>query len=71
MCIRDSLWWVYVSNNQPIYYAVGYGGQYIIIDESKALVIAVTSSARSSAKYRDQLLDIIFGTVISSFSEVD
>ena len=65
------LWWVYVSNNQPIYYAVGYGGQYIIIDESKALVIAVTSSARSSAKYRDQLLDIIFGTVISSFSEVD
>ena len=65
------LWWVYVLNNQPIYYAVGYGGQYIIIDESKALVIAVTSSARSSAQYRDQLLDVIFGKVMSSFSKVN
>ena len=65
------LWWIYISNNQPIYNAVGYGGQYIIIDESKALVIAVTSSARSSAQYRDQLLDVIFGTVISSFSKVN
>ena len=48
---------------------MGYGGQYIIIDESKALVIAVTSSARSSAQYRDQLLDVIFGKVMSSFSK--
>ena len=45
------LWWINISNGQPIYYAVGYGGQYIIIDESRALVIAVTSSAGSSSQY--------------------
>ena len=64
------LWWINISNGQPIYYAVGYGGQYIIIDESRALVIAVTSSAGSSSQYRNQLLDIIFSDLINSFDKV-
>ena len=64
------LWWINISNGQPIYYAVGYGGQYIIIDESRALVIAVTSSAGSSSQYRNQLLDIIFSNLINSFDKV-
>ncbi len=64
------LWWINISNGQPIYYAVGYGGQYIIVDESRALVIAVTSSAGSSAQYRNQLLDLIFSNLINSFDKV-
>jgi len=64
------LWWVNISNGQPIYYAVGYGGQYIIVDESRALVIAVTSSAGSSAQYRNQLLDLIFSNLINSFDKI-
>ena len=64
------LWWINISNGQPIYYAVGYGGQYIIIDESRALAIAVTSSAGSSSQYRNQLLDIIFSDLINSFDKV-
>ena len=64
------LWWINISNGQPIYYAVGYGGQYIIVDESRALVIAVTSSAGSSAQYRNQLLDLIFSNLINSFDKI-
>jgi len=64
------LWWINISNGQPIYYAVGYGGQYIIIDESRALVIAVTSCAGSSSQYRNQLLDTIFSDLINSFDKV-
>ena len=64
------LWWINISNGQAIYYAVGYGGQYIIVDESRALVIAVTSSAGSSAQYRNQLLDLIFSNLINSFDKI-
>lgn len=64
------LWWMRLINGEKMYYAAGYGGQYIMIIPSKALVIAITSSTRDSGNYGSDLNRIFYNDIIGSFSSL-
>ena len=64
------LWWMRLINDEKMYYAAGYGGQYIMIIPSKALVIAITSSTRDSGNYGSDLNRIFYNDIIGSFSSL-
>ena len=64
------LWWMRLINGEKMYYAAGYGGQYIMIIPSKALVIAITSSTRDSGNYGSNLNRIFYNDIIGSFSSL-
>ena len=65
------LWWMRLVNGEKMYYAAGYGGQYIMIVPSKALVIAITSSTRDSGDYGSNLNRIFYNDIIGSFSSLN
>ena len=52
-------------------YAAGYGGQYIMVVPTRALVVAITSSSRYSGEYGNDLNRIFYDDIIGSFSRVD
>ena len=62
------LWWTTQINGEHVYYAAGYGGQYIIVVPTRALVIAATSSSRPVAGYGNDLRSIIVNEIVTSFS---
>jgi CubicO group peptidase (beta-lactamase class C family) len=64
------LWWMRLVDGAKMYYAAGYGGQYIMIVPSKALVIAITSSTRDSGDYGSDLNRIFYNDIIGSFSSL-
>ena len=64
------LWWMRMINGEKMYYAAGYGGQYIMIVPSRALVVAITSSSRSSGDYGSDLNRIFYDDIIGSFSSL-
>ena len=53
------------------FFAAGYGGQYIMVVPSKALVIAITSSSQYSGEYGSDLNRIFYEEIIGSFSQLD
>ena len=65
------LWWMRFVNGEKMYYAAGYGGQYIMIVPTKALVIAITSSTRDSGDYGSNLNRIFYNDIIGSFSSLN
>ena len=64
------LWWMRMVNGEKIYYAAGYGGQYIMVVSTKALVVAITSSSQYSGAYGQDLNRIFYQEIIGSFSAV-
>ena len=65
------LWWMRIINGEKMYYAAGYGGQYIMIVPSRALVVAITSSSSNSGDYGSDLNRIFYNDIIGSFSSLD
>ncbi len=65
------LWWIRVLNGEKMIYAAGYGGQYIMVVPSKALVVAITSSSQYSGEYGQNLNRIFYQDIIGSFSRLD
>lgn len=65
------LWWIRINQGIKIYFAAGYGGQYIMVIPSKALVVAITSSSQYSNEYGPNLNRIIYEEIVGSFSRVD
>ena len=61
------LWWMRQVNGEKMYYAAGYGGQYIMIVPSRALVVAITSSSKDSGDYGSDLNFIFYNDIIGSF----
>ena len=48
-------WWMRTSNGAPVYFAWGYGGQFIFVVPERELVIAVTSDPEPSSRERGHL----------------
>jgi len=65
------LWWMRLLNGEKMIYAAGYGGQYIMVVPTRALVVAITSSSRYSGEYGNDLNRIFYDDIIGSFSRVD
>lgn len=65
------LWWMRLLNGEKMIYAAGYGGQYIMVVPTRALVVAITSSSRYSGEYGNDLNRIFYDDIIGSFSQVD
>jgi CubicO group peptidase (beta-lactamase class C family) len=59
-----------IINSEKMYYAAGYGGQYIMVVPTRALVIAITSSSQSSGAYGTNLNRIFYEEIIGSFSSI-
>ncbi|MBT3479681.1 MAG: serine hydrolase [Candidatus Marinimicrobia bacterium] len=64
------LWWMRMVNGEKMYYAAGYGGQYIMVVPTRALVVAITSSSQYSGAYGENLNRIFYQEIIGSFSTV-
>ena len=65
------LWWMRMIDGEKMYYAAGYGGQYIMIVPSRALVVAITSSSSNAGDYGSDLNRIFYNDIIGSFSSLD
>ena len=65
------LWWVNSISNKDVFSALGYGGQYIILDDARKLVIAITSRESSSRNYRQRISNLVFNELITIFHKVD
>ena len=61
------LWWMRMVNGEKMVYAAGYGGQYIMIVPTRALVVAITSSSRYNGEYGQNLNRIFYQDIIGSF----
>ena len=61
------LWWVNSIGNNDVFSALGYGGQYIILDDARKLVIAITSKESSTPNYRQKISTIVFSQLITIF----
>ena len=64
------LWWMRIINSEKMYYAAGYGGQYIMVVPTRALVVAITSSSQYSGAYGTNLNRIFYEEIIGSFSSI-
>ena len=65
------LWWINNINDSKVFSALGYGGQYIIIDKHKKLVIAIASKESSTNSYRKKISSIVFEDIISIFPQIN
>ena len=65
------LWWVNSIGNNDVFSALGYGGQYIILDDARKLVIAITSRESSTRNYRQKISTIVFSQLITIFPKLD
>ena len=65
------LWWVNSISNKDVFSALGYGGQYIILDDARKLVIAITSRESSSRNYRQRIGNLVFNELITIFPKLD
>ncbi len=61
------LWWVNSIGSKDVFSALGYAGQYIILDNSRKLAIAITSDEASNSNYRQKISSIVFDELISIF----
>ena len=65
------LWWVNSISNKDVFSALGYGGQYIILDDARKLVIAIASKESSSRNYRQRISNLVFNELITIFPKLD
>ncbi len=65
------LWWIRMNQGVKIYFAAGYGGQYIMVVPSKALVVAITSSSLYSGEYGENLNRIFYEEIVGSFALIN
>ena len=65
------LWWVNSIANKNVFSALGYGGQYIILDDARKLVIAIASRESSTRNYRQRISNLVFNELITIFPKID
>tara|TARA_Y100000994_G_scaffold245208_1_gene246443 strand:+ start:388 stop:1458 length:1071 start_codon:yes stop_codon:yes gene_type:complete len=65
------LWWVNSISNKDVFSALGYGGQYIILDDARKLVIAIASRETSTRNYRQRIGNLVFNELITIFPKLD
>ena len=65
----SKIWYNSVAN-KDVFSALGYGGQYIILDDSRKLVIAIASRESSSRNYRQRISNLVFNELITIFPKL-
>ncbi len=61
------LWWINTVGDNEVFSALGYGGQYIVVDKTRKLVLAITSKESSSISYRRKISSIVFNDLVPIF----
>ncbi len=66
-----TLWWVVPEASQPLYFAWGFGGQYVVIVPGMNLVIVTTTSwpgmGAEAGAYERRTMDLLVDHIIPAF----
>lgn len=65
------LWWVVPGTSGPLYFAWGFGGQYVVVVPELYLVIVTTNNWRgvgaAAGRYERQTMDVLVDYIIPAF----
>ena len=63
-------WWIREAHGHPVYFAWGYGGQFIFVVPALQLVVVATSdpNARRYWGHTDELHDIVENEIVPAVS---